>query len=66
MISSIYNSNSALFKTGSLKGKSKNEIQKEFDKQNKTKPSKVKRRLTALERAKKKKIKNRNNLVVQQ
>jgi len=63
MISKIYKSSKAIWKAGSLKDKTKNEIQKEFDKQNKIKPSKVKKRLTPLERAKKK-IKLRNKLVV--
>ena len=64
MISKIYNSNYAIWKAGSLKDKTKNEIQKDFDKQNKTKPNKVKRRLTPLEKAKKRIIKLKNNLVV--
>lgn len=64
MISNIYESNKAIWKAGSLKNKSKNQIQKEFDKQNKIKSSKVKIRLTPLERAKKKRIKLRNLLVV--
>ena len=64
MISKIYKSNKAIWKAGSLKDKTKNEIQKEFDKQNKIKPSKVKRRLTPLEKAKKRIIKLKNNLVV--
>ena len=64
MISKIYKSNKAIWKAGSLKDKTKNEIQKEFNKQNKIKLSKVKRRLTPLEKAKKRIIKLRNNLVV--
>lgn len=64
MISKIYKSNKAIWKAGSLKDKTKNKIQKEFDKQNKNKPSKVKRRLTPLEKAKKRIIKLRNLLVV--
>ena len=64
MISKIYKSNKAIWKAGSLKDKTKNEIQKEFDKQNKIKLSKVKRRLTPLEKAKKRIIKLKNNLVV--
>jgi hypothetical protein len=64
MISKIYKSNKAIWKAGSLKDKTKNEIQKEFDKQNKIKPSKFKRRLTPLEKAKKRIIKLKNHLVV--